>query len=286
MLLLTPLKLRGPVRTGFASRRATRWVSAAFGVMVLATIAFGVLHSTGIWYGVGTWSALWSHLLLGFALIPLALWHVRARMFRLRRIDLGRRAVLSGLFVAGAAAAAVLAQEAAVRAFGLAGARRGETGSQELSSYDPTAMPVVSWLDDAIPTTDLDAWRLRIDGTDVAVASLTARSRSLATFLDCTGGWRSRQRWDVVPLADVLPERASRSVRVTSTTGYSRLFERADCDRIYLCTGYDGRPLARGHGAPVRIVAPGRRGPWWVKWVTEVELSDQPPWWQPPLPLT
>jgi hypothetical protein len=36
---------------------------------------------------------------------------------------------------------------------------------------------------------------------------------------------------------------------------------------------------------PARLVAPGRRGYHWVKWVTAIELSERPPWWQPPLPL-
>jgi len=36
----------------------------------------------------------------------------------------------------------------------------------------------------------------------------------------------------------------------------------------------------------VRLVAPDRRGYWWVKWVTAVELSSAPWWWQPPFPTT
>ena len=48
----------------------------------------------------------------------------------------------------------------------------------------------------------------------------------------------------------------------------------------------DGRPLSHGHGFPARLVAPGRRGFWWVKWVTDIEVSDRPWWWQSPFPLT
>ncbi|WP_407647156.1 molybdopterin-dependent oxidoreductase [Goekera deserti] len=53
-----------------------------------------------------------------------------------------------------------------------------------------------------------------------------------------------------------------------------------------LATDAGDAPLAARHGAPVRLVAPGRRGFWWVKWVTSVELSDRPPWWQSPFPLS
>lgn len=197
LLLLTPLKLQGPVRSAFRSHRVTRWVSAAFGVMVLATIVLGVLHSTGTWFGVGTWSALWTHLLLGFVIIPFAAWHSRARRFRLRRTDLGRRAFLSCAVVAGAASVVVVAQEYAVRAAGLAGASRSATGSQELSLYKPAGVPYVSWLDDAIPTADLDAWRLRSTArTPPSRSSPTALSRSPRTStalaagaLPSTGTW-------------------------------------------------------------------------------------------------
>jgi hypothetical protein len=82
LLVLAPAKLRGSVKAGFRRGRPSRWLSAAFGVLVLATIALGILHATGLWYGVGYWTALWTHELFAFALIPLFLWHLASRPVR------------------------------------------------------------------------------------------------------------------------------------------------------------------------------------------------------------
>jgi DMSO/TMAO reductase YedYZ molybdopterin-dependent catalytic subunit len=38
----------------------------------------------------------------------------------------------------------------------------------------------------------------------------------------------------------------------------------------------DGRPLAREHGAPVRVVIPKMYGYKNVKWVERIELLDKP----------
>jgi len=43
-----------------------------------------------------------------------------------------------------------------------------------------------------------------------------------------------------------------------------------------LATGVGDEPLAHEHGAPVRLVAPGRRGFQWVKWVVELQLDEEP----------
>jgi DMSO/TMAO reductase YedYZ molybdopterin-dependent catalytic subunit len=35
----------------------------------------------------------------------------------------------------------------------------------------------------------------------------------------------------------------------------------------------------------MKLVAPGHRGYGWVKWISEVEVSHDPAWLEPPLPL-
>jgi hypothetical protein len=287
LLLLVPAKVRGPVAAGFRRGRATRWVSAGFGVLVLATAGLGLAHATGVWHGVGTWSPLWTHELFGFAVIPLFVWHLVSRPVRPRATDIDRRSLIGGSLVVGAAAGVYLSQETITRVAGLDGGTRRGTGSHEVGSHDPAAMPTVIWLDDRRPSdTDADGWPLVVGGEKVTVAALRERARPVVAKLDCTGGWWSEQSWDAVPLSELLPDPGGRSVRVASRTGYDRLFGHDALDGIYLAVGYGGEPLRPGHGAPVRLIVPGRRGPWWVKWVTSVEPSDRPTWLQVPLPLT
>jgi hypothetical protein len=287
LLLLVPAKLRGPVATGFRRGRATRWVSAAFGILVLATVAVGIAHATGIWYGVGYWSALWVHCLLAVTLIPLFVWHLVSRPVRPRAVDLDRRVALRGGLVLAGAAAVHVAQRAVAGAAGLAGGDRRLTGSHEVASFDPASMPETIWLDDRRPEdTDEATWQLVVAGRPISVDVLRRRARPVVARLDCTGGWWSDQSWDAVPLVDLLGQATGRSIRVGSATGYHRLFAVDAVDDMYLAVGYGGDPLHDGHGAPVRLIAPGRRGYWCVKWVTSVEPDDRPSWLQSPLPLT
>ncbi len=283
LVLVVPLKVRGSVRTGFKRGRMTRWVSTLFGLMLLSGVVLGWLHTTALWWGIGYWAAMWTHLLFGFVGIPFFLWHAASRPSKPKLVDLDRRAMLSAVGLASAGAAIYGTQEVVLAA---AGRKRAGTGSHEIASFEPDKMPRMQWINDTAPRVDLDTWDLRIEGESVDLAALAARTEPLVAWLDCTDGWRSQQRWDVVSLESVLSDSPGRSVKVTSSTGYSRLFARSDANDVFLCFGYDGDPLRRGHGAPVRVVAPNRRGPWWIKWVVDIELTDRRAWLQLPLPAS
>src|SRR5204863_176897 len=103
--------------------------------------------------------------------------------------------------------------------------------------------------------------------------------------LDCTSGWYSGQDWTGAPLGTLLHRGpGAQSVYVHSVTGYWVRLPIHDLDRLLLATQVGGAPLSADHGFPLRLVAPGRRGYWWVKWVDRIEIQATPSWWQPPFP--
>jgi DMSO/TMAO reductase YedYZ molybdopterin-dependent catalytic subunit len=278
------------VRRGLRRRRAGRWASAALGILVLASIAGGILHSTGLLRWWGTYTAMELHVGAALLALPLAIWHVLARPVRPARVDLRRRALLKQGAVLGLAAAAYSASEAAVRLSRLPGAGRRFTGSYEIGSLQPDLMPVSSWMFDSVPVLEADPWRLRVSGPSGArewtYAELAEFDDSLRAVLDCTGGFWSEQDWSGVLLHRLLPELGQAlSVRVVSHTGYERRFASGRLSSLLLATRLGGQPLSPDHGHPARLVVPDQRGFWWVKWVAAVELDPLPDWWQPPFPL-
>ena len=285
VLLLVPWKQR-IVRTGLARRRATRAASVCLALLTVAALVTGLLHSTGAATAAAGQLMLWWHVAMGFALVPLLAWHAVARRQRLRRTDLDRRLLLRSGALAATAGGLWLATEGAVRLAGMPGAGRRFTGSYEVAVPRPTI-----WLADSRPRHDPATWRLRVTDADgsreLDLARLQATTSRVRAVLDCTSGWYSEQEWEGVPVAALLRVTGTaQSLVVTSATGYRRRFPLDEVAGLLLAHAMAGEPLKADHGAPLRLVAPGRRGYWWVKWVDRVELSEAPPWWQPTFPLT
>jgi DMSO/TMAO reductase YedYZ molybdopterin-dependent catalytic subunit len=49
--------------------------------------------------------------------------------------------------------------------------------------------------------------------------------------------------------------------------------ERDELDDILLATHVAGEPLPAANGRPLRLVAPGRRGLDWIKWIAEIKVT-------------
>lgn len=173
------------------------------------------------------------------------------------------------------------------RLAGWPGGGRRFTGSHERGSGDPAAMPVTQWLDDTVQELDVAAWSLSVAGASYTLAELRALPQeTVDATLDCTSEWYARQSWSGIRLDRLLDPGDARSIEVRSVTGYPVRLPVRDLGRVWLALDVGGRPLSPGHGSPARLVAPGRRGFWWVKWVASIEPSPIPWWLQSPFPLT
>jgi hypothetical protein len=278
-------------RRGLRRGRPGSWASVGFTILVGLAILFGVLHATGVAVEVGPVTSMQIHVGAAIASLPLAAWHVLVRRVPVRRTDVTRRNVLRAGTLLVVAGVAYVAVEGLVRLFSFPGADRRFTGSFERGSFRPREMPVTQWFNDSVPSIDAGSWRLTVVSEE---GERSWRYEELSGFrdrvtatIDCTGGWYARQHWEGVWLSRLIGNPGeARSLQVRSVTGYPRRFPTRDLGRLLLATRVGGRPLDQSHGFPARIVAPGRRGFWWVKWVERVELSSAPWWAQWPFPVT
>jgi hypothetical protein len=264
---------------------ALRVASLALVVRVAVCIISGFVEVFGGYGVIWRLSPMQVHVGSAVVAAPLLAWHLlRHRRQRLRRRDLSRRTLLrTGALAAGVAATYGILEGIGHLA-GSASASRIATGSHHLS---PDAIPATMWLLDQVPEVAPDH-RVHIAGKQMSVSDLASRSTTVAARLDCTSGWYTDAEWTAVCLAELLsPEQvaAAASIEVVSLTGYRRRFPADEASSLWLAIAYQGMPLRPGYGAPVRLVAPNRRGFWWVKWVASVELSDLPAWGQSPFPL-
>ena len=285
--LLRPLK-----------RRWGRWTGqdcVAVGALslLLTDIMLGVA-----WSHIGRFSYLGSsgmtwHALLVFLIVPMILWHLaRYRKLLRPRYWAERRSVLR---LGGLAFAGAMLWQIGTRLDGVTGIAQAKrfTGSYAAGDFTGNGFPTTSWLNDSLEPIDREAWTLTIAGAvdapqTVRYHELSATEEETAV-LDCTGGWHSTQSWQGVRLGTLLersrPQTAAASVTVTSATGYYRRFGLRHAEGLLLAKQVGGERLSHGHGAPVRLVVPGKRGFEWVKWVTRIDVNTTGAWLQPPLPL-
>lgn len=283
LLLALPWK-QLVARASFARRIRVGIVRSAM-AGILATAALAVTLGVGVLWTLGLasfdrpipYSAMNLHVFAGIALVPLTLWHVIRRFELPRARDLGsRRAALRllGIGTVSMAAGTVLERFPEGRRI---------TGSKHAGSFTGNDFPLTIWAFDTVPAIDEGTHRIEISGALADRAALTmdairaAPQRELDAIIDCTGGWWSEQRWSGASLGAILAARGvsdrASLVTVTSVTGHAWTFAPADLRDALLATRVGDEPLSAGHGHPVRLVVPGRRGFQWIKWVGRIDVA-------------
>ncbi|MWV64899.1 molybdopterin-dependent oxidoreductase [Halorubrum sp. JWXQ-INN 858] len=171
-------------------------------------------------------------------------------------------------------------------------------------SFDlPGAEPLVSErffqvdINTSTPVVEREDWRLWIDGPGpgsrliLDYDDLTAReAEHRFVTLRCVsdevnGDLIDTALWTGVPIAPLLEEAGAPEeccVYVEAADGYYHAFPRAALERGFLAWRMNGRLLPRGHGHPVRALIPGHWGEINVKWITRIEIREEPAtsYWQ------
>jgi hypothetical protein len=285
LLVAATLKLRRSIGPALRRRRWGRLALAALlTLLVAASLAGGFTWvASGRILSLGPWTILTLHVWAALALIPVVLVHLAPRRFRVLRPPtagprISRRTVLAsgGLLLVGAAA-----WGAANVLDALAGGTRRFTGSRWLPAGG--VPPPTTFYGEGTPDVDLESWRLRVGGRvdrplELDLSGLEALGTTeREPTLDCTSGWALRTAWRGTPIRAVLDaagaDPSAPFIRVRSITGWNVNLERGELDDAFLATHVAGRPLPADNGAPVRLVAPGRRGLDWIKWLASIEVA-------------
>lgn len=287
LLFWKQIVVRSSLRRRLGRRPADRsvLVGALTGLALLGTLGLGLAWTLQLVSFDWLWgySPLNIHVFLALGMLPLLLWHLLRRRQRgsLARDLVTRRSALQLVGLAIGAAFAWQALERVADARAAAGSRRA-SGSKHAGSFSGNDFPVTIWQLDRVPSLDLASWRLAVGGHVAAPAAFSYadldwfESRELTTVIDCTGGWWSEQVWQGVAVDDILAASGvaadASAVEVISVTGHRWTFPLDELRGALLATRVGGETLTPGHGYPARLVAPGRRGFQWIKWVDRLEI--------------
>jgi DMSO/TMAO reductase YedYZ molybdopterin-dependent catalytic subunit len=256
--------------------RSVLWGSiAALGLLV--TLGLGLawtlnLISFDLLWG---YSPLSVHVIVGLGLLPFVGWHmvVRRRANQVSAVIPSRRTLLR---VTGLSLGTLVGWQALEQ---LAPDVRRPSGSKAAPSFSGNLFPAEIWLFDSVPLLHPATWRLRVGEALYGLPDLERRfsPRQVQAVLDCTSGWWSEQVWrgfgvlDVLSAAGTAP--SATRLTCTSVTGHQIVLPLAELETAILATHVGAEVLSPGHGYPLRLVVPGRRGYQWVKWVDRLEAS-------------
>jgi DMSO/TMAO reductase YedYZ molybdopterin-dependent catalytic subunit len=264
--------------------QASTALSVATAIAAFGTIGTGIIWVFGYVPDLPLIQFLTVHVAFGLVLLVLMVAHQRTRFRPPRRVDFDRRRTTmqySVLLVAGAVTYRL--QETVNTVLDTPGADRRLTGSREKAGSGNGSFPPTSWVADDPDPVDPESYRLWVRGAVDSPAELSYDDIDPDTeteaLLDCTSGWYTEQEWRGISvgalLDEVEPTGDATHVRFVSVTGYRWSLPIEEARDALLATHVGGEQLSHGHGAPLRLVAPGRRGFQWVKWVERVDVRTR-----------
>lgn len=270
--------------------RPSRWgrttiVSLLALIGTLGALSTGFFWTFGGDFTVARWNAMNVHVFFGILLVPFLIAHLVDRFRVPTQADLeGRRTAVQYAFLAGSSILAWRLQRMIVDVFELFPSRRF-TGSRERGEEPGNTFPVTMWVIDDPDSIDESEWSISVEGAVVNrqqfdYEELLAVEDELQATLDCTSGWYTTQDWRGIRVGRLLdaasPRSAARWVSFISVTGYRWSLPLEEAREALVATHVGGERLSHGHGSPARLVAPGRRGFQWVKWVETIEVRTSP----------
>jgi len=259
-------------------------LSVLTAIAAIGALATGILWVSGLDVRLSYWTLLSVHVGFGLVLVPLVIAHLTTRFRLPRREDLDRRRTTlrySALLLGGAVV--YRSQEVANRVLGTRGQDRRFTGSQVREGDGNDAFPITSWVADDPDPIDRGEWSLEVRGAIESAVALEYGDldpdASEEALLDCTSGWYTVQEWEGIRIGELLDAVGSvegaEYVRFVSVTGYRWSLPIEEARDALLATHVGGERLSHGHGAPLRLVAPGRRGFQWVKWIERIDVRKR-----------
>jgi DMSO/TMAO reductase YedYZ molybdopterin-dependent catalytic subunit len=136
---------------------------------------------------------------------------------------------------------------------------------------------------------DLESYRLKVDGLvgnpleyTLEEATDNHQSYQKVVTLNCVEGWRVKILWEGVLVKDLIAEaKASPEANTVIFHAYDGYTTSLPLDyitgqSIMLAYKMNGVVLPPERGAPFQLVAESKWGYKWIKWVTEIEISDNP----------
>ncbi len=191
-----------------------------------------------------------------------------------------------GFVLLGAAAALALAPASA------RGQETAKAKTVEIREYKGEKLdPISNFYENSIKgpqRVDLKAYRLKVGGLVAKPLSLTydevlARpAESRITIIHCVEGWDVKVLWEGVPLAALIDaagaKTSANTVIFRSADGYSTSLPLAYIRQknILLAFKMNGLTLPEARGFPFEVAAEDKWGYKWARWVTAIELSDNP----------